>query len=121
MQNSLPLRRFEKTGFDLSGQVTGVEGGGGSGATPPKENSNFSACIEGFGDFYNVESVIKRLAGNGQWGYVDGDLDSAMFDRPKSFAVDYRGNVYVADKNNYAIKKITKSGIVKCRATKCRV
>ncbi|KAL2534372.1 NHL domain-containing protein [Abeliophyllum distichum] len=71
----------------------------------------------GLGDFYNVESVIKRLAGNGQRGYVDDDLDSAMFDRPKSFAVDYRENVYVADKNNYTIKKITKSSIVKCRAT----
>ncbi|KAL2454837.1 NHL domain-containing protein [Abeliophyllum distichum] len=57
------------------------------------------------------ESVIKRLAGNGQQGYADGDLNSAMFNKPKSFAVDYRGNVYVADKNNFAIRKITKSGV----------
>ncbi|CAA3022967.1 Hypothetical predicted protein [Olea europaea subsp. europaea] len=57
------------------------------------------------------ESGIKRLAGNGQMGYADGDLGSAMFDKPKNFAVDYRGNVYVADKNNYAIRKITKSGV----------
>ncbi|KAL2519510.1 NHL domain-containing protein [Abeliophyllum distichum] len=57
------------------------------------------------------ESVIKRLAGNGQQGYADGDLNSAMFNKPKSFAVDYRGNVYVVDKNNFAIRKITKSGV----------
>ncbi|XP_022878214.1 uncharacterized protein LOC111396134 isoform X2 [Olea europaea var. sylvestris] len=56
-------------------------------------------------------SLIKRLAGNGQCGYADGDVGSAMFNKPKSFAVDYRGNVYVADQTNFAIRKITKSGV----------
>lgn len=58
-----------------------------------------------------VESEIKRLSGNG-FGFSDGDLAAAMFNKPKSFAVDLKGNVYVADKGNLAIRKISKSGII---------
>ncbi|KAL3631044.1 hypothetical protein CASFOL_024028 [Castilleja foliolosa] len=57
------------------------------------------------------ESVIKRLAGNGEPGYLDGDLDSAMFNKPRSFAVDFSGNVYVADQRKHSIRKISKTGV----------
>ncbi|KAG8366177.1 hypothetical protein BUALT_Bualt17G0049500 [Buddleja alternifolia] len=56
-------------------------------------------------------TVIQRLAGNGEPTYIDGDLGSATFNKPRSFAVDYKGNVYVADHRNHAIRKITKSGV----------
>ncbi|KAK6160161.1 hypothetical protein DH2020_003542 [Rehmannia glutinosa] len=56
------------------------------------------------------ETVIQRLAGNGEPGYKDGDLDSASFNKPRSFAVDFSGNVYVADQRKHTIRKITKSG-----------
>ncbi|KAI3944302.1 hypothetical protein MKW92_001942 [Papaver armeniacum] len=68
--------------------------------------------------FYTVsvpisqDSEINRLSGNGVAGFSDGDLGSAMFDKPRSFAVDLKGNVYVADKNNHAIRKITREGVV---------
>ncbi|KAE9454087.1 hypothetical protein C3L33_14019, partial [Rhododendron williamsianum] len=55
------------------------------------------------------KSEIKRLSGNG-FGFSDGDLAAALFNKPKSFAVDLKGNVYVADKGNLAIRKISKSG-----------
>ncbi|KAG9152040.1 hypothetical protein Leryth_002291 [Lithospermum erythrorhizon] len=58
------------------------------------------------------ESTIKKLTGNTAADYVDGELGSAKFNKPKSFAVDYRGNIYVADKGNHAIRKITRSGTV---------
>ncbi|CAH9120178.1 unnamed protein product [Cuscuta epithymum] len=58
------------------------------------------------------EVSLERLAGNGMSNYSDGDLSSAMFYKPKSFAVDARGNLYVADaKNKHAIRKISKSGV----------
>ncbi|GAY36420.1 hypothetical protein CUMW_021960 [Citrus unshiu] len=47
------------------------------------------------------ESVVKRLAGDGVQGYSDGEPGSARFDKPKSFAVDMKGNIYVADKSNH--------------------
>ncbi|KAL9240926.1 hypothetical protein vseg_015091 [Gypsophila vaccaria] len=54
------------------------------------------------------ESVMRRLAGN-EKGYKDGD--AAMFNKPRSFTVDLKGNVYVADRVNYAIRKISRSGV----------
>lgn len=54
---------------------------------------------------------MKKLAGSGVPGYTDGDLGSARFNKPNSFAVDYKGNLYVADKVNYVIRKISKSGV----------
>ncbi|KAL7196803.1 hypothetical protein ACSBR1_036753 [Camellia fascicularis] len=66
--------------------------------------------------FYTVsfsksqEIAVKRLSG-GNLGFLDGDLATAKFDNPNSFAVDLNGNVYVADKGNLAIRKISKSGV----------
>ncbi|KAL9149523.1 hypothetical protein ABFS82_12G114700 [Erythranthe guttata] len=57
------------------------------------------------------ETVIKSLAGNGKPGFIDGDLASARFNKPRSFAVDFNGNVYVADMLNRAVRKITKTGV----------
>ncbi|CAA0814155.1 NHL domain-containing protein [Striga hermonthica] len=55
------------------------------------------------------ETVIKKLTGNGGAGYLDGGLDSARFNKPRSFAVDYNGNVYLADQRS--IRKITSTGV----------
>ncbi|KAL2618660.1 hypothetical protein AAZV13_08G258800 [Glycine max] len=57
------------------------------------------------------ESVFTRLSGDGSVGYSDGDVGSARFAKPRSFAFDMRGNVYVADKSNRAIRKISAKGV----------
>nr|GEX27904.1 transposase, mutator type [Tanacetum cinerariifolium] len=56
-------------------------------------------------------SEIKKLSGsaNGEAGYKDGDLGSAEFNKPKSFAIDRKNNIYIADKSNHVIRKISKS------------
>src|SRR5438105_3985289 len=53
--------------------------------------------------------VIYTLAGNGTPGFADGA--SAVFNQPAGVAVDAAGNVYVADKANNRIRKITAAGI----------
>lgn len=60
---------------------------------------------------FPLSQDITRLSGNGAAGFSDGDSTSAMFNRPRSFAVDTKGNVYVADKNNHVIRKISKTGV----------
>eukprot|EP00268_Persea_americana_P014710 TRINITY_DN1659_c0_g1_i2.p1 TRINITY_DN1659_c0_g1~~TRINITY_DN1659_c0_g1_i2.p1 ORF type:complete len:373 (+),score=37.04 TRINITY_DN1659_c0_g1_i2:104-1120(+) len=57
------------------------------------------------------DSAVDRYAGNGVDGFADGEANAAMFHRPRSFAVDSIGNVYVADRNNHAIRKIMQSGV----------
>ncbi|XP_074335192.1 uncharacterized protein LOC141672468 isoform X2 [Apium graveolens] len=61
--------------------------------------------------FRDSLGVLKKYSGKGSDGFSDGELGSALFNKPKSFAVDLKGNLYVADKNNHAIRKISQSGV----------
>ncbi|CAI0627473.1 unnamed protein product [Linum tenue] len=55
----------------------------------------------------------KLVAGSaeGYSGYVDGKPGEAKMNHPKGVAVDDRGNIYVADTMNNAIRKISDSGV----------
>lgn len=57
--------------------------------------------------------VVTTLAGlPGSSGSTDGTGADARFFQPSGVAVDKAGNVYVADVNNYTIRKITAAGVV---------
>jgi streptogramin lyase len=55
--------------------------------------------------------VVSTLAG-GSWGFSNGNGTTATFHTPYGVAVDGNGNVFVADTENYAIRKITPVGVV---------
>lgn len=59
-----------------------------------------------------ADSVVKKLSGTGNVGYADGEPEKAEFSKPRSFAMDMSGNVYVADRNNNVIRKITDTGYI---------
>ena len=52
------------------------------------------------------------MAGSGRAGFVDGSGAGASFNNPTDLTVDSRGNVYVADTGNHAVRKITNAGKV---------
>ncbi|TGM43504.1 hypothetical protein EHQ75_04865 [Leptospira levettii] len=57
--------------------------------------------------------VVTTLAGgNGGVGAVDGTGAGAKFDQPKGLAIDSADNIYVADSQNDAIRKVTSAGVV---------
>jgi sugar lactone lactonase YvrE len=51
------------------------------------------------------------LAG-GTAGYADGPLAEARFDSPLDVAVDGQGNIYVLDRGNHRVRRITAEGAV---------
>ncbi|KMZ61158.1 hypothetical protein ZOSMA_54G00900 [Zostera marina] len=88
-----------------------------------KQNQNILLLDSVGSIFYSVplpisqDREIKVLVGKQSSGvvsfaagYSDGDASTATFNHPKSFAVDATGNVYVADRTNHVVRKISPSG-----------
>lgn len=60
-----------------------------------------------------TDSRARLVAGSfqGLSGHVDGKPNDARFSGPKGVTMDDKGNVYVADTSNLAIRKIGDSGL----------
>jgi hypothetical protein len=56
--------------------------------------------------------VVSTVAGTGTAGYLDGLVTQARFNGPQGLAVDGAGNIYVADTQNYRIRRIAPNGQV---------
>ncbi|KAJ7943615.1 NHL domain-containing protein [Quillaja saponaria] len=70
-------------------------------------------------NIYRIDSSLslysrpKLVAGSseGYSGHVDGRLREARMNHPKGITVDDKGNIYIADTMNMAIRKISDSGV----------
>ena len=60
----------------------------------------------------SLQVTVSTLAGNTAKGNKDGTGTAATFYNPYSVAVDSHGNLFVADVDNYLIRKITPAGVV---------
>jgi streptogramin lyase len=86
-------------------------------------NTPYSICKDTSGNLYITDAnnnrirkitptgLVTTLAGSTQ-GDTDGTGVTAQFNYPTGIAIDETDNLYIADSNNNAIKKITPSGIV---------
>ena len=54
---------------------------------------------------------VSTFAGSGSQGDLNGIGTAASFDTPTAVAIDTSGNLYIADSNNYGIRKITPAGV----------
>jgi hypothetical protein len=56
--------------------------------------------------------IVSSIAGTGTAGFNDGDGAAAEFHNPGGIAIDRSGNLFVVDRQNFRIRKITPSGQV---------
>lgn len=56
--------------------------------------------------------VVSNFAGSGSLGAVNGAAGSASFKHPMGLGFDASGNLFVADRENYLVRKISTSGVV---------
>jgi sugar lactone lactonase YvrE len=54
----------------------------------------------------------KTIAGNKVKGFIDATDEQAFFNNPTGVAVDSKGNVYVTDQGNSALRMISPAGVV---------
>ena len=110
----------------VTGAVTTLTGGvflDGDGLTA-KFNQPYGMAVDASGTIYVADSrnhrirtitaagVVSTLAGSGMAGFADGTGTAAQFSSPRGVAVDGAGTVYVADRDNNRIRKVTSGGVV---------
>src|ERR1035438_636001 len=106
----------------LAGVGPGSADGTGSAA---RFNAPFGVAVDSAGNVYVGDAnnstirkvtpagVVTTLAGLADsYGRADGAGSAARFNYPFGAAVDSAGNVYVADTDNNAIRKVTPAGVV---------
>ncbi|MFY7885757.1 MAG: NHL repeat-containing protein, partial [Dolichospermum sp.] len=112
-----------------AGVVTTFAGSGTAGATngtgtAASFNSPTGVAIDAAGNLYVSDynnssirkitsaGVVTTLAGSGTTGATNATGTAASFNKPYGVAVDGSGNVFVADRFNHLIRKITATGVV---------
>src|SRR6266568_3611768 len=59
---------------------------------------------------------VATFAGSGQAGLADSDGRVGQLNRPHGLAIDGKGNVYVSDRGNHAIRVVTANGDIRTLA-----
>ena len=118
---------------DVNGKITTVVGNGISGysgdggaATNAQLSIPQGIAVDGAGNIYisdqnnhRIRKVdkygfITTVAGTGAAGFSGdgGAASNAQLNKPNDVAVDYIGNLYIADLSNHRIRKIDKNGVI---------
>jgi len=112
------------------GRVTTIAGTGAWGYKDGKASEAeflmpMDLCVDKKGNMYiadignhcirkiDSKNMVTTIAGKaGIVGYVDGEGNNALFYQPHGIAVNEKGEIFVADMLNHAIRKITPEGFV---------
>ncbi len=116
---------YEPYPFTTFAGLAGISGSANGTGSAARFNFPNGVATDAAGNVYVADSsnhvirkitpakVVTTLAGSAEtFGSVDGTGSAARFFFPVGVAADAAGNIYVADSNNHAIRKITPAGVV---------
>lgn len=120
------IRKIDRHGIITAFAGTGEAGFAGDGGPALQAKINFphAITVTDNGTVYFTDTknhrvrkitpagIITTIAGNGQAGF-SGDGGSALnasLNQPEGIAVDARGNIFIADFNNHAVRKVSPDG-----------
>lgn len=122
------IRKINTSGIISTVAGTGTSGYSGDGgpATAALINMPVGIVIDATGNIFfaeegnnivrkiNTAGIISTYAGTGTSGFSGdgGPASAAKLHTPLGMAIDASGNLYVADGNNYVIRKISTTGII---------
>jgi sugar lactone lactonase YvrE len=122
------IRKVNRKGIitTIAGNGTAGFSGDGGQATKASLNLPSGLALDSKGNLYisdrsnnrirviNSKGIITTYAGNGEDGYGgdSGPALKARIDRPFGLAIDKKDNLYIADRRNNRIRKVTPSGII---------
>ena len=127
--NHLVRKISATTGLITTIAGTGLDlyGGDGGPAAAANLNGPQGVALDGAGNLYIADTgnqrirkvnlatgVITTVAGNGSAGFSGdhGFASTASLSYPAGVALDGAGNLYIADTNNYRIRKVNSAGII---------
>lgn len=58
------------------------------------------------------DGTVSTYVGDGTRGHIDGSRETARIDRAAGVDIDQNGNLYIADRFNYCLRKVTPAGEV---------
>jgi sugar lactone lactonase YvrE len=127
-QSNNRIRKVAATGIITTVVGTGISGFSGDGgpATAAQVYSPWGLALDAAGNLYiadqynyrirkvDASGVIITVAGNGTTGYSGdgGAATAAQLASPSGVACDYAGNLYIADTNNYRVRKVSAAGAI---------
>jgi sugar lactone lactonase YvrE len=120
----IPLRQRPPTFYVATLAGSGAKGHEDGSRDRASFNWPTGVTIDGDGivyvaDFSNntIRKIDRRrgvttFAGAGRAGYADGKGVQALLNGPDNIAIDQEGNIFVADANNFRIRKVSPDGVV---------
>lgn len=102
------------TRISANGIVTTVEGVGGWGIAVDQQGALYVADGNANVQKISADGPVSTVAGNGRSGYSGdgGPAISAQLSYPSGVAVDNNGNLFIADRINYRIRKVSANGTI---------
>lgn len=117
-QNNHCIRKLDPAGIVTTFAGTGLAGAADGTLATASFNFPTGIVIDPDGNFYiadrgnhtirkiSTAGIVSTIAGSGLPGYLDGSGVSASFNSPSGLALDPQGNLYIADQNNFRIRKM---------------